>query len=686
MASSTGAITGTPSVTSAATTYTVTVTDANSATATATFSLTVNSAVTATQAVASTTLVDNQPATAFTPVTGASGTGTLSYSVSPALPTGLSFSASTGTISGTPTVVSSATTYTVTVTDANSATATATFSLTVILSVPPTVASVSAVSTTYGSTTGITVTATESGTLGLATGGVVTFSLTGPATGSFSPTTCTLSSSGTCTTTYIPTGTLTAGTYTNDITASFAMVGSYSAASGSSTLTVNQASQTINFTPPATPVVYGTGPYTLVATGGASGNPVTFSIVSGGAYGSLSGTNNTTLTITGAGGTIVIAANQAANTNYSAATQVTQSVVVNQASQTITFAPASPVTFGVAPITLTATGGGSGNPVTYTLVSGPATLNGSTLTITGAGSVVLSANQTGNANYTAASPVSATIVVNKALPLVALVSSANPVLVQNAVTFTATLSSSAGVPANGDTVTFYDNTASAPLGTGTVTAGVATYTTSSLAVGTHSITAIFTTDVNFLGATSPALSELVQDFSLNISTAAGSVTSQTVLPGAAATYSFTLSMTNGGNFPAAVALTVSGAPAGSVVTISPSTLAAGTGTTPVTLTIQTPKQQGKLERGGSIGKGLAPIAFALLLLPFTRRLRRSAKNLSRIASLGLLLLAGAGAMAGLTGCGVGEGIFAQPQQTYTVTVTGTSGALSHSTTVTLTVE
>ncbi len=686
MASSTGAITGTPSGTSAATTYTVTVTDANGATATATFSLTVNAAVTATQAVASTTLVDNQPATAFTPVTGAGGTGTLSYSVSPALPTGLSLAASTGTISGTPTVVSSATTYTVTVTDANSATATATFGLTVILSVPPTVASVSAVSTTYGSTTGITVTATESGTLGLATGGVVTFSITGPATGSFIPTTCTITSSGSCTTTYIPTGTLTAGTYTNDITASFAMVGSYSAASGSSTLTVNQDSQTINFTPPASPVIYGTGPYTLVATGGASGNPVTFSIVSGGAYGSLSGTNNATLTITGAGGTIVIAANQAANTNYSAATQVTQSVVVNQASQTITFAPASPVTFGVAPITLTATGGGSGNPVTYMLVSGPATLNGSTLTVTGAGSVVLSANQAGNANYTAASPVSATIVVNKALPSVALVSSVNPVLVQNAVTFTATLSSSAGLPANGDTVTFYDNTASAPLGTGSVTAGVATYTTSSLAVGTHSITAIFTTDANFLGAPSPALSEVVQDFSLTISTAAGSVTSQTVLPGAAATYSFTLSMTNGGNFPAAVALAVSGAPVGSVVTISPSTLAAGSGTTPVTLTIQTPKQQGKLERGGSIGKGLAPIAFALLLLPFTRRLRRSAKKLSRFASLALLLLAGAGAMAGLTGCGVGEGVFAQPQQTYTVTVTGTSGALSHSTTVTLTVQ
>jgi hypothetical protein len=94
-------------------------------------------------------------------------------------------------------------------------------------------------------------------------------------------------------------------------------------------------------------------------------------------------------------------------------------------------------------------------------------------------------------------------------------------------------------------------------------------------IGTHSITAIFGGDVNFTTSTSPAVSQVVEDFSLNISTTAGSVTSQTVIPGAAATYSFTMSMTNGSNFPAAVALTVSSAPAGPVVTISPSTLAAG---------------------------------------------------------------------------------------------------------------
>jgi len=102
MTSGSGAITGTPTVASAATTYTVTVTDANNATAAATFVLTVNGAVTATQAIASTMLTRNHAATSFTPVTGSGGTGPLAYSVLPSLPTGLNMASGTGAITGTP--------------------------------------------------------------------------------------------------------------------------------------------------------------------------------------------------------------------------------------------------------------------------------------------------------------------------------------------------------------------------------------------------------------------------------------------------------------------------------------------------------------------------------------------------------------------------------------------------------
>ena len=131
LASSTGVVTGTPARQNSATTYTVTVTDANMSTATADFSLTVNQSVQATQAIATKTLTKNAAATSFTPVTGSRGTSPLAYTVSPGLPAGLSMASSTGAITGTPTGTSAATTYTVTATDANGSVGTATFSLTV---------------------------------------------------------------------------------------------------------------------------------------------------------------------------------------------------------------------------------------------------------------------------------------------------------------------------------------------------------------------------------------------------------------------------------------------------------------------------------------------------------------------------------------------------------------------------
>ena len=82
--------------------------------------------------------------------------------------------------------------------------------------------------------------------------------------------------------------------------------------------------QNITFPAPASPVIYPASPITLSATGGASGNPVVFSVLSG--PGTVSGTNGTTLTFTGTG-TVVVAANQAGSALYAAAPQVTQSIV-----------------------------------------------------------------------------------------------------------------------------------------------------------------------------------------------------------------------------------------------------------------------------------------------------------------------------------------------------------------------
>ena len=85
---------------------------------------------------------------------------------------------------------------------------------------------------------------------------------------------------------------------------------------------------------------------------------------------------------------------------------------VSLQSQAITFPAPGAQTYN-SPLVLAATAT-SGLPVTYTVSSGPATLSGNTLTFTGTGSVTVQASQAGNANYSAAIPVSETFTVNPA--------------------------------------------------------------------------------------------------------------------------------------------------------------------------------------------------------------------------------------------------------------------------------
>lgn len=73
-------------------------------------------------------------------------------------------------------------------------------------------------------------------------------------------------------------------------------------------------------------------------------------------------------------------------------------VLTGKSNQTVTFNPIPTQTYGNSPVTLVATAS-SGLPVTFSVVSGPATVSGSTLTITGAGTAIVDANQAGNSTY-----------------------------------------------------------------------------------------------------------------------------------------------------------------------------------------------------------------------------------------------------------------------------------------------
>ncbi|MFN8985745.1 MAG: hypothetical protein ACK5VR_05480, partial [Burkholderiales bacterium] len=109
--------------------------------------------------------------------------------------------------------------------------------------------------------------------------------------------------------------------------------------------------QTITGFSPATPITYQpNGTFTLSATGGASGNPVTFASTTP----TICTVSGTTATIVSAG-TCILTANQAGSATYSAAPQVSATVVINKASQTISFAVLADKTIGNLPFTVSAT-------------------------------------------------------------------------------------------------------------------------------------------------------------------------------------------------------------------------------------------------------------------------------------------------------------------------------------------
>jgi Bacterial Ig-like domain (group 3)/NHL repeat len=309
-----------------------------------------------------------------------------------------------------------------------------------------------------------------------------------------------------------------------------------------------------------------------------------------------------------------------------------------------------------------------------TLVSGVATLTG--VTLSGSGAHTITANYGGVSGSFLASSNTGSVYV-RAVPTVTLASSANPALLSSSVTFTATVGGGSGAPSGA--VDFYDGTTL--LGSGTIASGTATYATTTLAVGTHVITAAYGGDSQYSALTSTAVSQIVSDFAIAI--ASGSSSSATVTAGGTATYSLTIGPSAGTTFPAAVTLSAAGAPTGAVVTITPSTLAAGDGATNVTVTIRVPAKSAAVHGKGLLGPQLIPIMAAILLLPLGGKARR------RLGGRGLMIcglflaLAGAGA---LVGCGNDTHTVPITPKSYTITLTATSGTVTNSTTLHLTVD
>src|SRR5207247_2535262 len=104
------------------------------------------------------------------------------------------------------------------------------------------------------------------------------------------------------------------------------------------------------------------------------------------------------------GGGCAIDANQAGNTNYNAAPQVSQSFTISKMNQTITFGALSGKTFGDADFSVSATAS-SALTVSFSTASTACTVTtGGLVHIVSGGGCAIDANQAGNTNYNPAPP------------------------------------------------------------------------------------------------------------------------------------------------------------------------------------------------------------------------------------------------------------------------------------------
>jgi hypothetical protein len=287
---------------------------------------------------------------------------------------------------------------------------------------------------------------------------------------------------------------------------------------------VNQAGTTTALGSSLNPSTYGTSvtfTATVTAVAPGAGTPtgtVTFkdgntTIGSSAINGSGTATFSTSSLATASHS---ITAVYSGDTNFTTSTSTVLTQTVNKANtSTALNSSPNPSTYGQS-VTFTATvtpSTGTGSPtgsVTFTVdgtAQGPVGMSGGSASFStanlSAGSHSITASYNGDSNYSTSSSGTVTQTVNKAGTTTTLNSSANPSTTAQSVTFTATVSA----PAATGTVTFYDGVT--VLGSGNLTSGKATFTTSSLTAGSHSISASYGGDTNYSSSNSSTLTQVV---------------------------------------------------------------------------------------------------------------------------------------------------------------------------------
>ena len=306
------------------------------------------------------------------------------------------------------------------------------------------------------------------------------------------------------------TSTLPAGS--NPITATYNGDGNNNSATGTLTQSVGKTTPTVSLTSSVNPsTVNQSVTFTAAVPTAATGTVTFFDGGTSLGTGTISNGVATFATSTLTAGVHTITASYGGDTTYNSAVSAPLSQTVNKNTPILPIPVVSTTspTLG-SPVTITETvPPGVSGPVTFSngttpigtapIVGGVATITVSNLPL---GTDPITASTPGDANNNPATspPVSVTVV--KTAPTVTVTSSLNPSVFNQPVTFTAT----APAGATG-TITFLDG--STILGTGALNNGQATLTTSTLIVGSHTITVTYGGDTNNNPATSVPLTQIV---------------------------------------------------------------------------------------------------------------------------------------------------------------------------------
>ncbi len=220
----------------------------------------------------------------------------------------------------------------------------------------------------------------------------------------------------------------------------------------------------------------------------------------------IDGTTNAATTVAAGSFPHAVAANPVTNKIYVANYGSGTVTVIDGATNATTTVMASSASWAVAvnPVTNKIyVANYSSNDVT--VIDG--VTNATTTVAVGMLPEAVAVNQVTNRTYVANAGSNSVTVIGggKASASILLSSSPNPSGQNQSVTFTATVSSAGGAPSG--SVSFQDG--ATMLAMVNLTGGVATFSTSALTLGTHSITAVYSGDVNFNAGTSPAVIQKV---------------------------------------------------------------------------------------------------------------------------------------------------------------------------------